>query len=135
MATFGIFHHILVKIEQFLVVNIFKTHFLIAMISLAYKYEENVPKKEIENRKNAEMMLKLMHTPVLAKLTSFATFGSISPIMTVYNALFDTFSGSTNLWGLLGDSGPSNVTLWWIMGLFRGLQVQIWAKLTSFATI
>ena len=56
-------------------------------------------------------MLKLTRKPVLTKLTSFATFGSISPIMTVKKALIATFSGSTNLCGLLGDSGPYSITI------------------------
>ena len=59
------------------------------------------------------------HNPIMgliveswAKLTSFATFGPILPRRTVLKTLLDTFSGSTNLWWLLGDSGPSNITCW-----------------------
>ena len=48
----------------------------------------------------------------LKQSMSIATFVPISPRMTPQKALIDTFSGSTNLWGLLGDSGPSNITRW-----------------------
>ena len=79
-------------------------------------------------------LIRGLQVQIWAKLTSFATVGPISPRMTIKKALINTFSGSTNLLGLLGDSGPSNITGWYVMGLIRGLQVQIWAKLTSLAT-
>ena len=48
-----------------------------------------------------------LQVQIWVKLNSFATFGSISPGMSIQNALIDTFSSSNNLWELLGDSGPS----------------------------
>ena len=64
----------------------------------------------------------------------YTTFELFLNTSTSWKLEIDTFSDSTNLWGLLGDYGASNTSRWWIMGLIRGLQVQIWAKLTSFTT-
>ena len=54
-------------------------------------------------------LIRVLQDQICVKLTSFATYGSISPRMTVKRALIDTFSGSINLWGLLRDSGLSDI--------------------------
>ena len=43
------------------------------------------------------------------EITNLSTFGPIWPRKTVQKAFLDTFSGSTNLWRLLGESGLSNM--------------------------
>ena len=70
----------------------------------------------------------------LKTINQYCHFWTHFTRMAVQKAFIDTFSGSTNLWGLLGDSGLSNITHWQTMGLIRGLQGQIWDNLTSFAT-
>ena len=45
-------------------------------------------------------------------MTKFAFSEPVSHRNTQEKMLTATFSGSTNLWALLGDSGPSNITRW-----------------------
>ena len=56
----------------------------------------------------------------IAQITKYTTFRHFKCISTSKNLVLNTFSGSTNLWRLLGEYGHLGVLLCWYMGLLSG---------------
>ena len=58
-----------------------------------------------------------------AQITKYMTFGHFQCIFTSKNLVLNTFSGSTNLWWLLGEYGHLGVLLCSYMGFLSGSEV------------
>ena len=56
----------------------------------------------------------------MIKITKYTTIGHFMGISTSKNFVLNTFSGSTNLWRLLGEYGPLGVLLCLYMGRLSG---------------
>ena len=56
----------------------------------------------------------------MIKITKYMAFGHFKGISTSKNLVLSTFSGSTNLWRLLGEYRPLGVLLCYYIGLLSG---------------